>query len=126
MLKCMLFLLLVVSSLGTCEESLSVADIQPRPSHSFFVSPHMYGLDYKEDVPAPQKSTERGVLAGFGIGYENQSLLGSDNLVQLKVDYSVGRLTYDGTFWSGKPAPVGNGNHSIFNVEALAGWGLYD
>jgi len=73
-------------------------------------------LDYKEDLPAPLKSTEKGWLPGFYLGWNYNK----KNNVYSKIflEFSWGDVTYDGTDQSGTiPITFSDDNHQFFFEE---------
>jgi hypothetical protein len=70
-------------------------------------------LDYKEDLPAPMKSTENGWLPGFYLGWNYNK----KNAVYSKVflEFSFGDVKYDGTDQSGTtPIIYSDDNRQFF------------
>lgn len=71
----------------------------------------LHYFDYKEDIPAPNKSTESGWLPGLYVGWE----LGKRNNLYMKffMEISNGDLTYDGTTQSGEPIRFSKDNNQF-------------
>jgi len=70
-------------------------------------------LDYKEDVPSPGKSTEKGWLPGFYLGWNYNK----KNKIYSKIflEFSWGDVTYDGTDQSGAvPITFSDDNRQYF------------
>jgi len=68
-------------------------------NHAFEFGLMYHYFDYKEDVPAPKKSTEKGWLPGLYLGWNYNK----KNAVYSKVffEFSYGDIEYDGTDQSG-------------------------
>ncbi|HVO64927.1 MAG TPA: hypothetical protein VMT12_00460 [Syntrophales bacterium] len=80
-------------------------------NQSFELSFMYYYFDYKEDLPAPFKSTESGWLPGVYIGwYYNKK-----NAVYSKVffEFSYGDTEFDGTTQAGTPIKFKEDNHQF-------------
>jgi hypothetical protein len=69
-------------------------------------------LDYKEDLPAPKKSTENGWLPGvyLGFSYNNKN----DFYSKMFLEFSFGDIEFDGTTQAGTPIRFSNDNRQIF------------
>jgi Autotransporter beta-domain len=69
-------------------------------------------LDYKEDIPAPRRSTENGWLPGvyMGITYNSKN----DFYSKIFVEFSYSDVEFDGTTQSGTPVKFSSDNNQFF------------
>jgi hypothetical protein len=77
--------------------------------------------DYKEDLPAPLKSTESGWIPGIFLSYEYNKR----NAFYLKIftEFSYGDDTYDGSDQMGNPLVFSDNNHQfLFRGEIDVGY----
>jgi hypothetical protein len=92
--------------------SPAAAEAQKFPANqNFEISFMYYKFDYKEDLPAPFKSTENGWLPGVYIGwYYNKK-----NAIYSKVflEFSYGDTEFDGTTQAGTPIKFTDDNHQL-------------
>jgi hypothetical protein len=78
-------------------------------------------FDYKEDVPAPYKSTENGWLPGFYLGWNYNKKSGAFSKVFL--EFSFGDVEYDGTTQAGTPVKFSEDNYQfLFRGEWNIGY----
>lgn len=77
-------------------------------------------FDYKEDLPAPLKSTESGWIPGATIGW-TRTRPGSV-YARTFLEFSSGDVKYDGTTQSGVPITDSNSNQFLFRVEGNIGY----
>jgi len=91
-------------------------------NQSFELSFMYYNFDYKEDLPAPVKSTENGWLPGVYLGWSYNK----KNFIYSKIflEYSYGNTEYDGTDQSGAiHIKYSNDNHQfLFRGEFDIGY----
>jgi len=78
-----------------------------------------YHFGYKEDVPAPYKSTENGWLPGLGVALVRLEK-GPSLFARLAGEYTGAHTTYDGTTQSGIPV-TGGTNNKFLNAEGSVG-----
>jgi hypothetical protein len=76
-------------------------------------------FNYKEDVPAPLKSTENGLLPGLGLALVRLEK-GPSLFARLAGEYNTAHTNYDGTTQSGIPVTGGTKN-KFFNAEGNIG-----
>lgn len=77
-------------------------------------------FDYREDLPAPLKSTESGWLPG-GVASWTRTRPGAV-YSRAFLELSSGDLEYDGTTQTGRPITDSSSNHLLFRVEADIGY----
>ena len=77
-------------------------------------------FDYKEDLPAPLKSTEKGWLPGGVFGW-TRTKPGSV-YARTFMEFSGGDIEYDGTTQTGLPITDSNSNQLLFRVEGNIGY----
>jgi len=82
----------------------------------FFVGMELFYYDYKEDVPAPLKSTEYGFLPAVRAEYE-QGFDGLPFLAKYLCRFAAGNTTYDGSYQDGTPVQLKTDNLFI-NIDA--------
>ena len=72
-------------------------------------------FDYKEDIPAPNKSTESGWLPGayLNVAFQKKSIFYS----KIHVDYAAADITYDGTTQNGRPITFSDSRAKLFKFE---------
>ena len=90
-------------------------------NQNFEISFMYYKFDYKEDLPAPFKSTENGWLPGVYIGWNYNK----KNAVYSKVffEFSYGDTEFDGTTQAGTPIKFSDDNHQfLFRGEWNIGY----
>lgn len=90
-------------------------------NQSFELGLMYHKFDYKEDLPAPYKSTENGWLPGFYLGWNYNK----KNAVYSKIffEFSYGNTEYDGTTQSGTPITFSDDNHQfLFRAEWNIGY----
>jgi len=78
-------------------------------------------FDYKEDLPAPFKSTEKGWLPGIYLGWNYNK----KNAIYSKIffEFSFGDVEYDGTTQDGTPLTYSNNNEQyLFRGELNIGY----
>jgi hypothetical protein len=68
-------------------------------------------FDYKEDLPAPKKSTEQGWLPGFYLGLDYNKR--DDLYSKIFFEFSFGNLKYDGTTQLGTPIAFTDDNYQF-------------
>jgi hypothetical protein len=75
--------------------TLITADIKANYPHQFYIAPDVYFRDYDEELEAPKKSHEFGMLYGLQAGYSfiqlDRYYFGAD------LRYSYGETVYDGS-----------------------------
>lgn len=79
-------------------------------------------FDYKEDLPAPLKSTESGWLPGFVIGWTRAKP--GAVYARTFLELSSGDVEYDGTTQTGRPITYSGSNQLLFRVEGNIGYTL--
>lgn len=91
------------------EESFEPRKVFANQAFEFGVMYHYF--DYKEDLPAPLKSTEKGWLPGIYLGWNYNK----KNAVYTKVflEFSYGDTKYDGTTQSGTPIIYSDDNRQF-------------
>jgi hypothetical protein len=79
-----------------------------------------YNFDYKEDMIAPQKSTENGWLPGvyFGYTFKKKSVI----YAKAHIKYAAADIEYDGATLSGTPLKYSNQSAKMLKVEADVGY----
>jgi len=85
-------------------------------NHNFEFGFMYYKFDYKEDLPAPFKSTENGWLPGVYLGWNYNK----KNYVYSKIffEFSYGDTEFEGTTQSGTPIRFSDDNHQyLFRGE---------
>lgn len=90
-------------------------------NQNFEISFMYYKFDYKEDLPAPFKSTENGWLPGVYLGWSYNKR----NTVYSKVffEFSYGDTEFDGTTQAGTPIKFTDDNHQfLFRGEWNIGY----
>ena len=77
-------------------------------------------FDYKEDLPAPLKSTESGWIPGAAIGWTRTK---PDSVyARAFLEFDSGDVKYDGTTQSGTPVTDASSDQFLFRVEANIGY----
>ena len=79
-------------------------------------------MDYKEDIPAPHKSTENGWLPSIYASYEYKKP--ANLYAKAFMDYAAGNVTYDGTTQGGTAIKFDDSKQSLFRFEANIGYAL--
>ena len=82
------------------------------PTNHFDFGFMYWYVDYKEDVPPPGKSTEKGWLPGFYLGFDRNK--GSSFYAKIFTEFSFGDDTYDGTTQTGTPISFSSDNYQFF------------
>ncbi len=78
-------------------------------------------FDYKEDIDPPGKSTEKGWLPGFYLGWSYNKK--NDIYSKVLIEFSYGETEYDGTTQSGTPISFSNDNDQfLFRGEWNIGY----
>lgn len=77
-------------------------------------------FDYKEDLPAPLKSTETGWIPGAAFGWTRTKP--GALYARTFLEFSSGDIEYDGTTQTGQPITDSNSNQFLFRVEANIGY----
>jgi hypothetical protein len=96
------------------EEKPEARKIFANQSFEFGLMYHKF--DYKEDLPAPLKSTEKGWLPGIYAGWNYNKK--NDVYTKIFLEYSFGNTTYDGTTSAGTPITFSDhNNQSLFRFE---------
>ncbi len=78
-----------------------------------------YHFGYKEDIPAPYKSTENGWLPGLGVALVRLEK-GPSLFTRFAGEFTGAHTTYDGTTQSGIPVTGGTKN-KFWNTEGSVG-----
>lgn len=87
------------------EGSLSESTIRSLQEMQFVsVGSNFYYFDYHEHIPAPAKSTEKGVLPGLQLMY-HAPIPSQPLFIRGRLDFAAGNTTYDGTLQDGKNTP---------------------
>jgi hypothetical protein len=79
-----------------------------------------YYFDYKEDLPDPLKSTERGWLPGIYVNFEHR--YPSNVCIQIGGSYAGGEIKYDGTSQTGIPVVDNDSRQDFFRFNADIGY----
>jgi hypothetical protein len=91
------------------------------PNYNFEFGLMYWRLDYKEDLPAPKKSTENGWLPGVYLGFSYNKK--NDFYSKIFFELSFGDVEFDGTTTAGTPIRFSTDNHqSFFRGELNAGY----
>ena len=123
-------LLLVLSGFSLADEkqagnplsSDKINDTQKNiPNYNLEFALMYWRLDYKEDLPAPKKSTESGWLPGAYLGFSYNKK--NDFYSKIFFEFSFGDVEFDGTTQSGTPIRFSNDNRqSFFRGELNVGY----
>jgi len=93
----------------------------PYPSQNLFQFDFRIShFDYKEDLPAPLKSTEPGWIPGTTVSW-TRTKPGS-LYTRTFLEFSYGDVKYDGTTQTGQPITDSSSNQFLFRVEANIGY----
>ncbi len=91
------------------------------PNYNLEFALMYWRLDYKEDLPAPKKSTENGWLPGAYLGFSYNKK--NDFYSKIFFEFSLGDVEFDGTTQSGTPIRFSNDNRqSFFRGELNVGY----
>jgi len=114
MKKLMLVAVLMLISIPALSQDAPAA----ATSLEFGVGYHYF--DYKEDLPAPLKSTESGWLPSVYLSYTRMKK--SDLFVKIYGDYASGDITFDGTTMGGTPISFSDSRQKLLKIEADFGY----
>lgn len=89
-----------------------VGPIKVSKPHGFELGLMYYHFDYEEDVPPPGKSTEKGWLPGFYLGYAYNHK--DDVHTKVFIEFSSGDADYDGTTQGGTPIKFSDNPQDFF------------
>jgi hypothetical protein len=99
-----------------------ITDAQKKvPKYNLEFALMYWRLDYKEDLPAPKKSTESGWLPGVYLGFNYNKK--NDFYSKIFFEFSFGDVEFDGTTQAGTPIRFSNDNYqSFFRGELNVGY----
>lgn len=114
-------MILVALNVSSLPAAAQTGTAGPYPSENLFQFDFRISyFDYKEDVPAPLKSTESGWIPGAAFGWTRTKP--GALYARAFLEFSSGDVKYDGTTQSGVPVTNSNSNQFLFRVEGNMGY----